>query len=145
MENEITVLIADDMELVREALIITMSRYSDILIIGEAQDGMEAVEKCHSLKPDILVIDVKMPVLDGIRATEQLAATDSRTQVIIHTMYADDMIVMEAIKAGVSGFVLKSGHHRELPDAIHAAAQHRAYFSPGIPPVLLPKMESLTN
>jgi DNA-binding NarL/FixJ family response regulator len=126
------VLIVDDHEIVREGLALMLAQNPGIKIVGQAKDGMEAVALCERLKPDIVVMDIAMPLLNGIDAAGQITEKFSHIDVIVMSMYDDDATVMRALKAGISGFVLKSGSVNELVQAIYSVKRNKSYFSPKI-------------
>lgn len=131
----IRVIIADDHEIVREGLKQILEKNTDIAVVGEAKDGMEAVNICKKLKPDIIIMDIGMPVLNGIEAAEEIFAKnpdDGGTRIIILSMYADDTAIMRSLDVGVSGFLLKTGDSKELVAAIRAVAKGQSYLTPGI-------------
>lgn len=127
-----SILIADDHEIVRDGLAQILNKNSDIKVIGQARDGMEAVKLCDKLKPDIVIMDIGMPILNGIEAAKRIIAKDKYIKVIILSMYCDDTSVMRAVESGVSGFVTKKGASKELIEAIHAVAAKKSYMSPEV-------------
>ena len=115
---KIRVLLADDHTIFRKGLREIIDRQSDMTVVGEAKDGTEAVSKAEELAPDIILMDIKMPVLDGVKATRLIMAQDERVGIIIVTMYRDDEYVFEAIKAGAQGYILKDADVNELLTAV---------------------------
>jgi DNA-binding NarL/FixJ family response regulator len=103
----IRVLVADDQPLMRAAFEMTLRTEDDIELVGEASDGLDAVEQARRLRPDVILMDVRMPGLDGVEATRILAAEDRTTKILILTTFDIDEYVIEAIRAGASGFLLK--------------------------------------
>lgn len=134
----IRVLIADDHDLVRESVRAILSNEQDIEIIAMARDGKEAIELTGSHHPDVVVMDISMPKLDGIRSTAFIRNTEPNTRIIILSMHVNATLVQQAIKMGVNGYVLKSRATDELPEAIHAAHRGEMFISPGIPRSYLP-------
>jgi DNA-binding NarL/FixJ family response regulator len=117
----IRVLIADDHMLVREGLRTILEVASDIELVGEAADGAEAVRLAGELNPDIVLMDLRMPTMDGMTATRQVKALYPQTQVIILTTYDDDEHIVGALRAGARGYLLKDAEREALFDAIRAA------------------------
>jgi two-component system, NarL family, response regulator LiaR len=118
------VLIADDHEVVREGLRMVLSEGRETIeIVGEARDGEEAVQLAERLRPDVVLMDLLMPRLDGIAATQRLKASGSTARVLILTTDADDGRIVEAIRAGALGYLLKDAMRAQLVQAIHAAAR----------------------
>ncbi len=104
---KIKVLIVDDHQVVRQGLRTFLELHEDICVIGEAQDGQEAVKLVHQLKPDVVLMDLVMPHMDGISATQQVLAQDSNTKVIVLTSFSEDDKVFPAIQAGAASYLLK--------------------------------------
>jgi DNA-binding NarL/FixJ family response regulator len=128
----VTVALADDQELIRTGFRLILSGQPDIDVVGEAGDGAAAVEMVRDLHPDVCLMDVRMPGLDGLRATEQIKA-DPRTagtQVVVVTTFDLDEYVYAALRAGASGFVLKNAGARLLVEAVRAAVQGESLISP---------------
>ena len=125
----IRVALADDQELVRTGFRLIVSAESDLEVVGEAANGREAVELVHARHPDVVLMDVRMPVLDGIEATRCVAG---QTRVIVLTTFDLDSVVFEAIRAGASGFLLKTTPADELVRAIRVTAAGDSLLSPSI-------------
>src|SRR3989304_7855237 len=125
----IRVLIAEDHHLVREGIRALLERANDIEVVGQAQDGQEAVELAQRLKPDVIVMDWSMPRMNGNQATEQIRAQRLRSQVVILSMYSDEVIVRQALRCGAKGYLLKRSVSEELPLAIRAASRGETYLS----------------
>ncbi|MCP4685521.1 MAG: response regulator transcription factor [bacterium] len=122
-----TLVLADDHRAVREGLRARLSDEPDLEIIGEAADGRGALEAVERLQPDVLVVDVVMPHLNGLEVTRCIDALSPRTNVLVLSMYADEAYVLEALQAGARGYVLKSSTAEELVDAIRATATGQTY------------------
>lgn len=120
---------ADDDELVRAGLAMILDAADDIKVVGEASTGVEAVEKVRELRPELVLMDVRMPALDGIEATRKITSHGSPPKVLIVTTFETDEYVFEALRAGASGFVLKRTPPQELIDGIRAVAEEKD-FSP---------------
>lgn len=128
----ITVLIADDQALVRAGFRMILDAETDLEVIGEASSGSEAIDEVHRLHPSIVLMDVRMPELDGIEATRRLMAEDGRTKVVMLTTFDMDEYVYEALRAGASGFLLKDVPPEQLVDGIRAVASGEALLAPSI-------------
>jgi DNA-binding NarL/FixJ family response regulator len=128
----IRVIIADDHHLVRQGLIALLNAASDIDVIGEAATGEEAVSLVESLRPEVVVMDVSMPRLDGRQATERIKALNLPTEIVILSMHADVMLVKQLLQCGVRGYLLKRSVSDELLLAIRAACRGEVYLSPAI-------------
>ena len=133
MKTERTrVLLADDHTIVREGLLSLLNEQPDLVVVGAAENGIDAVEKARQTLPHVVVMDVAMPLLNGIEATRQLRKLLPRTNVIILTMYADDAYVLRALQAGVRGYLLKRAAAAELVRAVHAVERGDFYVSKDI-------------
>jgi len=128
----ITVGLADDHTVVRQGLRLLLETDPEFAVVGEAANGTEALALAKRLKPDVLILDLMMPSPDGLEVTRRLSQLKLRTRVIVLTMYGDDAFVVDALKGGAAGFLVKESCGTELFDAIRAAAAGRRYLSPGI-------------
>ena len=128
----VRVIVADDHHLVRQGIRMLLEKAEDIDVVGEAENGLEAVDLAESLTPDIVVMDISMPRLNGIQATEQIRSRVSQTQVVVLSMHADDAMVRQALRRGARGYVLKRAVGEELLLAIRAAMNGETYLSPPI-------------
>ena len=126
----IRVLIVDDQALVRGGFRLILEAQKDIDVVGEAADGREALDRARELQPDVVLMDVRMPELDGIEATRRLLAAESRARVLILTTFDADEYVYDAMKAGASGFLLKDVRPEQLPDAVRVVARGEALLAP---------------
>jgi DNA-binding NarL/FixJ family response regulator len=131
------ILIADDHEVVRKGLITLLQSHEGWEICGEARDGREAVEMAKTLKPDVVILDVGMPNLNGLAATRQLAQLDPPCKVIVLTITDSDQVIREALDAGARGFVLKSDAARDLVSAVEALLRNRVFFTPRVNDMVL--------
>jgi DNA-binding NarL/FixJ family response regulator len=127
-----TVVIADDQELVRTGLRTVLENQSGIAVLGEAADGLQAVAAAEALDPDVVLMDVQMPVMDGITATSRLAGRGDRPRVLVLTTFDLDEYVFEALRAGASGFLLKDATPARLVTAIRAVAAGDSLFAPSV-------------
>ena len=128
----IRVIVADDHHLVRQGIRMLLEKAADIEVVGEAEDGQEAVEMAERLTPDVLVMDISMPRLNGTQATERIHSRGLATQVVILSMHADETIVRQALRYGAKGYVLKRAVAEELLLAVRAAHLGDTYLSPPI-------------
>ena len=132
----IRVLLADDHHLVRKGIRALLEKTDDIEVVGEAMDGEQAVEMTERLVPDVLVIDIGMPRLNGIQAIERVHALGLTTQSIVLSMHSDETLVRQALRNGARGYLLKRSVTEELLLAVRAASQGETYLSPEISEIL---------
>jgi DNA-binding NarL/FixJ family response regulator len=123
------ILIADDHSVVRAGLRALLESRSGWDVCGEAADGREAVEKATKLKPDVAVLDIGMPLLNGVEATRRIRASSPHTEILILTMHQSDDLVHQVIEAGARGYILKDDADRVLLEAVDAVRHHKPYFS----------------
>jgi RNA polymerase sigma factor (sigma-70 family) len=129
----VRVLVADDQALVRAGLCKILEADAGIEVVGEAADGLEAVERAHALEPDVILMDIRMPRLDGIAATRRLAdGTKGGPRVLVLTTFGLEEYVYEALRAGASGFLLKDVPPEQLLGAVHVVARGDALLDPAI-------------
>jgi DNA-binding NarL/FixJ family response regulator len=131
------ILLADDHEIVRRGLCALLQRHEGWEVVGEASDGREAVQKAKQLKPDVVIVDIGMPNLNGLEATRQLVQYDPNFRVIVLTVTDADQVIREALDAGARGFVLKSDAARDLVSAVEALQSKRMFFTPRVNELLL--------
>jgi len=127
-----TILIADDQALVRVGLRKILESEPELTVVGEASDGEEAVDGARRLRPDVVLMDIRMPVLDGIEATRRIADAQPGTRVLILTTFALDTYVYDALRAGASGFMLKDAPPEEIAAAVRIVASGEALLAPAI-------------
>ena len=131
------VLLADDHRLIRAGLRLLIRQHPDLEVIGEANDGREAVSMAEQLRPDVAVIDISMPHLNGIEVVRQVTSLDHSVATIILTMHSDDSYILRALQAGTKGYLLKDSADVDLITGIRAVAQGKSFFSPAVSKVLL--------
>lgn len=132
MADVISVLIADDHPFVRHGLRTYLETLDDLEVVGEAADGAEAVALAGSLLPEVVLMDLVMPELDGVEATRAIRAASPSTKVIVLTSFDDDEKVFPAIKAGAAGYLLKDVHPAELAEAVRKASRGEALLAPSV-------------
>ncbi len=130
--DAIRVLVADDQAITRSGLRSLLAAQADIEIVGEAHDGGEAIELAASLQPDVILMDLRMPGVNGIEATRRIHRTSPHIGILVVTVFEDDTSVFPAIRAGARGYLLKNTEQDELLRAIRTVANGGAIFSPGI-------------
>ncbi len=128
----IRVLIVDDHQLMRQGVVALLLKAKDIRIVGEARDGQEAVEMAARVQPDVILMDIEMPRLNGLRATEQLTRDGTPARIIILSMRSDANDVREAMRSGAQGYLIKNSSREDLIAAIRAVSQGRQVFSPEV-------------
>lgn len=128
--GKITIVLADDHHLVRQALRAWLDTEPDFSIVGEAGDGVEALQQVERLKPDILIVDMMMPGLKGPEVTRQVRQRSRQTRVIILSMYNNEAYVLEALRAGAAGYVLKASTGADLVEAVREVMAGRRHLSP---------------
>ena len=133
----IKVIIADDHKIMRNGLKSMLEKQRDIEIIAEASDGRTTVELAIKLKPDVIIMDIAMPDMNGIEATRQIIGKSPKIKVIALSMHSDKQFILEMLNAGASGYLLKDCAFHELINAIHSVASNRSYLSPEIADVMI--------
>lgn len=128
----ISVLLVDDQALFREGLHTLLSIWPDIEVVGEAANGEEAIEQAQALQPDVVLMDLRMPVLDGAAATRRLHALQPESRVIVLTTFDDDEHIFEGLRAGAVGYLLKDVSSEKLVEAIRATARGDSFLQPSI-------------
>ncbi|HNS50317.1 MAG TPA: response regulator transcription factor [Anaerolineae bacterium] len=128
----IRVLICDDQTVVREGLQAILSTDAEIEVCGLAGDGREALRLATELRPDVVLMDLKMPVMNGVQATHALHSQHPEIHVLVLTTYADDVWIMDAVRAGASGYLLKDTRRDQLVDAIKGTAQGKSFIDPSV-------------
>ena len=128
----IRVLVVDDQRMLRESFAVLLGVQPDIEVVGEAGDGEEAVRQARDLSPDVVLMDVRMPILDGLEATRRILAHAPATRVLVLTTFDEDEYVHEAIRAGAKGFLLKDSSAHQLADAVRTTMSGGAVLAPSV-------------
>lgn len=139
----IRILVVDDHPVVREGIAAMLARQPDLAVAGEAGDGLEAVEKAVALRPDVVLMDLQMPRLDGVEAIRRIRAQLPKTQVIILTTYDTDELVFQGIQAGARGFLLKDAPREELFRAVAAVHRGESLLQPSVAAKLIDRVNQL--
>lgn len=130
------ILLADDHTIVRNGLRVLLERQPDFAIVGEASNGREAIEIARKETPDVVLMDVAMPIMNGIEAAARITAAQPKTAVVILSMHSDETYILRALKAGARGYLLKDSAESDLIQAVRAVAAGKAFFSPAVSKVL---------
>jgi DNA-binding NarL/FixJ family response regulator len=141
----IRVLVVDDQSLIREGLAIILDTQPDIEVVGQAGEGREAVKLAGQLVPDVILMDIRMPLMDGIKATRQIKETHPQIQVLILTTYNEDDLVFDGFRAGAIGYLLKDITRRGLAEAVRGAARGEAQIDPAIASLVLAEFQRMAN
>jgi DNA-binding NarL/FixJ family response regulator len=141
----IRVLLVDDQALFREGLRTLLSVHSDIQVVGEADNGEEAVQCVKALQPRVVLMDLRMPILGGVEATRRVRAVDASCQIIVLTTFDDDEDVFDALRAGAAGYLLKDGPSGKLVEAIRATARGESFLEPSITAKVVAEFNRLSN
>jgi DNA-binding NarL/FixJ family response regulator len=137
-DREITCLIVDDHEVVREGLRLSLSRAPNIRVIGEAADGKAAIALAERRRPDIVIMDVRMPEMDGLEATKVLGERNPDIPVLIFTAYSERSLLSRGLDSGAKGYILKEAPHQTLVRAIEKVSSGELYVDPALMPAFLP-------
>lgn len=133
----IRIVLADDHTIMRSGLRAVLDRYPDMQVVGEAADGREAIQCVEENRPDVIVMDVAMPNLNGIEAARQISTKNPGVSIVVLSMHSDEGYVLRALKAGARGYLLKDSAEGDLITAIRAVSQGKAFFSPAISRMLV--------
>ncbi len=139
----IRLLLVDDQALFREGLHTLLALHEDLQVVGEAGNGIEALAAADELRPDVVLMDLRMPVLDGVAATRRLLAAHPTTRVIVVTTFDDDELVFDGLRAGAVGYLLKDVSSDKLVEAIRAAARGESFLQPSIAAKVLAEFNRL--
>lgn len=143
-EKKIHVLLAEDHTLVRQGFRRILEDDPGISVVGEARTGLEAIEQCKKLMPDVVVMDLSMPDLGGLEATAEILKADPQIKILILSMYSNEAYVRKAFELGAKGYILKNAIEVDLTRAVMALAEGQAYFSPGVSHIVLESMKAGT-
>ena len=135
--ESLRLLVADDHEIVRKGLRSILEAQPGWQVTAEASDGREAVEKAKELKPDVTVLDISMPSLNGLEATRQMLKNDSRAKILILTMHESDPMIRDVLNAGARGYVLKTDASRDLVTAVNAVRSNKTFFTAKVAQMVL--------
>ena len=141
----IGILIADDHTVVRDGLTAMLERQRDFTVVGEASNGLEAVESARSIKPDVILMDLRMPELDGVEAMRRIRSEDASVNFIVLTTFDTDEYIFDAIEAGAKGYLMKDASREELFRAIHAVHRGESLIEPGVASKLLDRFAELSR
>ncbi len=130
MTGPVRVMVVDDQALVREGLMTLLEAAADINPVATAADGEEAVALCARHRPDVVLMDLRMPGLDGVEATRRIRASQPDTEIVVLTTHADEASILDALQAGARGYLTKDAGIAEIARAVHAAADHQALLDP---------------
>ena len=142
---EIKILIVDDHEVVRDGLSVMMEREDDFTVVGEAKNGLEAVEKAESLHPDVVLMDLRMPEMDGVEAMRQIRAKQDSIQFLVLTTYDSDEYIFDAIEAGAKGYLLKDASREELFRAVRTVNRGESLIEPAVVSRVLDRLTELSQ
>jgi two-component system response regulator NreC len=134
---QIRIVLADDHTIIRSGLRLLLERQPDFKVVAEAEDGRQAVQLVAKHHPDVVVLDIGMPQLNGIEATRQIVAQESHPNVVILSMHSDESYVLRALKAGARAYILKNAAEADLIRAVQAVSEGKSFFSPVISKMLL--------
>lgn len=143
--NKIKILLADDHALFREGLRSLLEDQEDIEIVGEAEDGLEAIRLAAQLQPDLILMDINMPVIDGVEATHRVLRQNGMIRIVILTMYPQDEYAFEALKAGAKAYLLKDTRSKKLLQVVRAVHQGQAVIDPEMTARLLDEFRRLRD
>ncbi|MGW2281186.1 response regulator [Streptomyces sp. NPDC001770] len=143
--SDIGVLIVDDQMMVREGFSVLLNAMPGIEVVGEAVDGRQAVERVAALAPDVVLMDIRMPEMNGIEATREIVAADAEAKVLVLTTFDLDEYVYQALRAGASGFLLKDASARQLADAVRVVASGEALLAPTVTRRLIAEFSRLSQ
>ena len=141
----IKVLIVDDHTVVRDGLTAVLGRQGDFTVVGEGRSGLEAVEKARELQPDVILMDLRMPELDGVEAMHRIRAENPDVKFIVLTTYDSDEYIFRAIEAGAKGYLLKDASREELFQAVHAVHRGESLIQPGVAAKVLDRFARLSR
>ena len=141
----IKILIVDDHTVVRDGLAVMLGRREDFAVVGEAKNGLEAVERARELQPDVILMDLRMPELDGVEAMRRIRAEDSVVKFIVLTTFDTDEYIFDAIEAGAKGYLLKDASREDLFEAVRAVHRGESLIQPGVAARVLDRFAQLSH
>ncbi len=141
----IKILIVDDHAVVRDGLVTMLGRQSDFVVTGQAVNGLEAVEKARQLKPDVILMDLRMPELDGVGAMNQIREQDQDVKFIVLTTYDTDEYIFDAIDAGAKGYLLKDASREDLFESVRAVHRGESLIEPGVAAKVLDRLAQMSR
>ena len=141
----IRILIVDDHTVVRDGLSAMLGHEDDMMVVGEASNGLEAVDQADRLKPDVILMDLRMPELDGVGAMKRIAENDPDAKVLVLTTFDTDEYIFHALEAGAKGFLLKDVSHQELFEAVRAVSKGESSIEPGVAAKVLNRFVQLSQ
>lgn len=142
MNNTIRVVLADDHVFVRDGIKSLLETEDNIIVVGEATDGLEAMQTVESNKPDLLIVDIRMPHLTGIEVVEKLRSQNNPVKIIVLSMHESEEYVLKSIRAGADGYLLKGSSKEEFLKALHTVANGGKYFSGDISSILIDQLKN---
>lgn len=143
--DTIKILIVDDHEVVRDGLVTMLGRQTDFVVTGQAVNGLEAVEKARELKPDVILMDLRMPELDGVGAMNQIREQDQDVKFIVLTTYDTDEYIFDAIDAGAKGYLLKDASREDLFQSVRAVHRGESLIEPGVAAKVLDRLAQMSR
>ncbi len=141
----IRILIVDDHTVIRDGLSAMLGHEDDMMVVGEASNGLEAVDQADRLKPDVILMDLRMPELDGVGAMKRIAENDPDAKVLVLTTFDTDEYIFHALEAGAKGFLLKDASHQELFAAVRAVSKGESSIEPGVAAKVLNRFVQLSQ
>ncbi|WP_339812278.1 response regulator transcription factor [uncultured Imperialibacter sp.] len=141
----IRVVLADDHEIVRNGIKILLESEGDLEVVGEASDGQEALDECKSKQPDILIVDINMPKMNGIETIRQLKSYSPTTKALVLSMHEDEEYILQSVEMGATGYLLKGSNKQEFLKAIHTVQKGEKYFTGDISNILVQHYLNLRN
>ncbi len=132
MNRPVNILLADDHTIVRQGLALLLGEQKNLKVVGEATNGQDAVEKALELNPDVIIMDIAMPRMNGIEAAKRISKQLPKTKILILSMYSHEHYIHELLETGISGYLLKDSSGRDIIKAIHAAMNNETFLSPTI-------------
>ncbi len=141
----IRVMVVDDQELIREGLSIILDAQPDLEVVGQAANGREAIALVDRSRPDVILMDIKMPVMNGIEATRQIKTAYPKIQILILTTYSEDELIFEGVRAGASGYLLKDITRGDLAEAVRGAVRGEAQIDPAVASQVLSEFQRMAN